>query len=641
MLVFTIKDSSQDEAFIMIIANHRQRVETSTQTDTKSEAHISTQTEDDNDDDNDCDYDDDDVTTSSEGWLEEDPAAIIEDFSQSASLIVHIDGVAHGIPSDYQTKELITNDLLTFDNHIYENKMFRAGPVEVTNWRSENSSANESEPEVGARCYQNKPIRGETPVEERDDQESMPLAMYSGFPKVVIDCVEAVFADVFDFMDFTPVNKSKPSGDKVNTEDNGKETEDRSADKALREFTEPESDEDVYEEVAFREEQAAFRDNFKIKYVRNYQKEHMSGSESAVTTGSHPITSAETASEENDKEEISLDNYSSLPKVVADCFEAVFAGVSESSFDDSYELSLDGVITEDNGEEPRDVLAETSEPAMNGVPPHASNVISSLDEKLVNIAMEATPEAVWEAPTPTVANQDLIVVEHSIPVETVEEESAHEEVPVDVAAEDVPGNQEEYIIIGDASSEPISCQGPSEDMLKSPEDDIMHESIPQVRSDVIAGVEEAQPHPFIGGDDTDVEMAIDALCQEFCNTTNQGHECANNFLLEEDVSATTIVFLYGEKKERFLTPEGPGKKEKKEENVCNSNETEAVARNQKAESEPDVPVQEKPVEETITPADMPLQDPDKDAVEDHTRSSPVVSQDPDPQEPQVPWIKWW
>lgn len=363
-----------------------------------------------------------------------------------------------------------------------------------------------------------------------------------------------------------------------------------------------------------------------------------------------------------------LEIYSSLPQVVADCVEVVFAAVSEL-------CSVEEVITEDNDEGAGDmsadeVLIEIAEPESNAVTPEIgeANSVPSLDGEPV---MEKISEAVCEDSDPTPANQDMPVEELSLSLVTeivVKVESAHEEVTADDAptVEDVPGKSEDLIIVGGPSDELISIEELPEDTLNSLDDEAQPESIAEVittdenievSEDVIADVgpetvEEAEPSPVIvkyNAVETP-EAAIEALSQELSAITPPEPEVDSDIPLEEEViAATKFEPLSAERDANLTIPEEPSEtvsEEVKEEAIETlPNELEAIPADERAdvpqtdstgESEPCVSVQEELVEESVAPADVLLEDADEEtavpfvaALEEPTGSNPVTSEEPE------------
>ncbi|XP_050927355.1 breast carcinoma-amplified sequence 1 isoform X1 [Lates calcarifer] len=234
-------NSSGEETTTKIIIEHQeeaghphQRAETSTQTDRKTEADISTQT-----------GDDDDTTVNSEGPVEvvviTESTKTEEDLLDESAITIAeeaIEETANTERSDNQTAEIIIEEVVVTENNVYENIMFRAERVEVTD-NFEMSHCNPEEESINGP--EDKIL-----VEENKSEETVPLEVSSSLPKVVADCIEAVFAAVSESTDYTAINTSEPQPepqpgvDEVITEDNGEGAGDMSADVVLIETTEPE-----------------------------------------------------------------------------------------------------------------------------------------------------------------------------------------------------------------------------------------------------------------------------------------------------------------------------------------------------------------------------------------------------------------
>lgn len=427
----------------------------------------------------------------------------------------------------------------------------------------------------------------------------------------------------------------------------------------------------VYENIVFRAHRVEITDNFEINHIKIWEEESVDETEpeNAESNPNESIEEGEIVAEENNVEEsVPLEIYSSLPQVVADCVEVVFAAVSEL-------CSVEEVITEDNDEGAGDmsadeVLIEIAEPESNAVTPEIgeANSVPSLDGEPV---MEKISEVVCEDSDPTPANQDMPVEELSLSLVTeivVKVESAHEEVTADDAptVEDGPGKSEDLIIVGGLSDELISIEELPEDTLNSLGDEAQPESIAEVittdenievSEDAIADVgpetvEEAEPSPVIVKDNAveTPEAAIEALSQELSAITPPEPEVDSDIPLEEEVvTATTYEPLSAERDANLTIPEEPSEtvsEEVKEEAIETlSNELEAIPADERAdvpqtdstgESEPCVSVQEELVEESVAPADVLLEDADEEtavpfvaALEEPTGSNPVTSEEPE------------
>lgn len=250
MLILTIKESgsSEDEATAMTIAErggdsvyHKAAaISTSTQTDRKSEADISTQTD---------DYDDETTT--------EGPAEAVVTMGTEASgedsLNESVVGIAEGVvedeePFDDRTAGIVAEEVVIVENNVYDNIVFRAERVEITDnfemnyiTNSEEESSDETEPENAESNSNESSVEGEIVAEGHNAEETVPLEISSSLPKVVADCVEAVFAAVSVVPYFAAVKPSDPSGDEAITEDSDEGAGDMSADGMLTETAEPES----------------------------------------------------------------------------------------------------------------------------------------------------------------------------------------------------------------------------------------------------------------------------------------------------------------------------------------------------------------------------------------------------------------
>lgn len=107
----------------------------------------------------------------------------------------------------------------------------------------------------------------------------------------------------------------------------------------------------IYENLVFRAERVEVTDNFEITHIENYnpEEERVQETEPEVAAEPESIKEGEIAVEETHFEETVTLEIASLPKVVADCVEVVFAAVSESTdfaVVNTSEPSVDEVITE-------------------------------------------------------------------------------------------------------------------------------------------------------------------------------------------------------------------------------------------------------------------------------------------------------
>ncbi len=399
----------------------------------------------------------------------------------------------------------------------------------------------------------------------------------------------------------------------------------------------------VFENMVFRAEWVEVTDNCEINHIKNYdpEEENMNGceeneSEIAAEPESNPnksiIEDNIVAEDNNIEETVPLEISSSLPKVVADCVEAVFAAASESAdfaAVNTSEPSVDEVITEDNGEGAGDmsageVLIETAEPESNTVIPEAgeTNSVPSLDEEPVSTVMETISEVVCEEPNPTPGNQEMPVEELSVPLVT--EILVKVEEKLSTVTEDEPSErcdgcpEEEFIMLETPSNQLTIIDELPEDTLNSPDDEVKPESIPEVittddnaevSEDVIADMEpetaeEAEPSPVIVKDDAEVilEAAIDVLSQEFelSAITQDSAVCDDIPLEEEVIAATTFVPLSRERGASLTIPEEPSETVAEE---MNEEATEALTNELEAvpESvEEDTTVQDSFAEEEVT-----------------------------------------
>ncbi|KAI3357784.1 hypothetical protein L3Q82_016174, partial [Scortum barcoo] len=220
---------SGDEAVAMIIAEHRedvehlhQRAEISTQTDKITESDISTQTSED---------DDDDATANAKDPVEE--VAMIEtantdetekDQLNESAVVIAEEAVEEMVNEEYQRAGIVFEDVVD----VFQNMVFRANWVEVNDiYEINDLNSYDREEENVTACEETKPEIAEEPESNPNDsiledkivaednhiEETVPLEISSSLPKVVADCVEAVFAAVSESTDFTAVNTSEPSVD--------------------------------------------------------------------------------------------------------------------------------------------------------------------------------------------------------------------------------------------------------------------------------------------------------------------------------------------------------------------------------------------------------------------------------------------
>lgn len=198
ILIFTIKESGLggDRASSVIVAAFRKaaaharfrkadKVSTSTQTENSANADVSTQTGD-----------------NKSGAAEE--AAPMKTSASDRDLRI---GFANRIPedaADNQTAAAISEEAMFFEDSVFEDIVLRA-----------------EQPHVSDRSGMNKTLDGTEPRRESKFRESITESdfhdLYSGLPKVVADCVRAVFSAVVEFPHFAPVAPSEPHGEEVHT----------------------------------------------------------------------------------------------------------------------------------------------------------------------------------------------------------------------------------------------------------------------------------------------------------------------------------------------------------------------------------------------------------------------------------------
>ena len=373
----------------------------------------------------------------------------------------------------------------------------------------------------------------------------------------------------------------------------------------------------ICENLVFRAERVDVTDNSEITHIENYNPEEERVQETEPEVAAEPefIKEGEAFVEENIFEETVTLEISSLPKVVADCVEAVFAAVSESTdfaAVNMSEPSVDEVITEGNGEGTRDisadvVLIETTEAQTNVVTPEAekANGVASLDDEPATTMMEIISEDVCEEPNPPPAHKDVPEREQCVPlvpVVIIMKEYSYEGVTIDeaVAVEDVSTMNKEAIIVEAPSNELITTEEIPQDALNAPADEVKPESIPKVitpdeKTEVCKGmtadeepeetVGKAEPRPVVVKDDAEMipEAAIDALSQylELCAIAPQQSAVDNGSLFEEElIAATTFVPLSGERQANVTVPGEPIESAAKEMNE------EAVISEEPAEESP-------------------------------------------------------
>lgn len=368
----------------------------------------------------------------------------------------------------------------------------------------------------------------------------------------------------------------------------------------------------IYANLVFRAERVEVTDNFEITHIENYnpEEERVQETEPEVAAVPESIKEGEIAVEETHFEETVTLEIASLPKVVADCVEAVFAAVSESTdfaAVNTSESNVDEVITEGNSEGARDipadvVLIETTEPKTNAATPETqkANGVASLHEEPVTTMTEIISEVVCEEPNPPSAPKDMPEREHCVPlvpIVIIMKEYSYEGVTTDeaVVVKDVSGMSEEAIIVEAPSNELITTEELPQDALNSPVDEVKPESIPKVitpneKTEVCEGmtadeepekVEEAEPRPVIVKEDAEMvpEAAIDALSQylELPEAPQQPAVDSGSLFEEEVIAATTFVPVSGERQAKFSIPGEPiesAAKEMNEEAVISEEPTE-------------------------------------------------------------------
>lgn len=586
MLIFLIKESGGDEAAAKIIAEHKedfeclhQKAETSTQTDRKTEADISTQTG--------ADDDDDYTTTKTEGPVEE---VITMETATTGEAEETADETAHQEPFDNQTAGMIIEERVIIGNNEYENIVFRAEQVEVTdnfevnhikNCDPEEESVNETEPEAAAESEStpNKDvIEGETVAEENNAEETVPLEISSSLPKVVADCIEVVFADVSEDTEVAAANTPEPDVEEAITEDNGGGARDIPADAELIETVEPESNavapeaeeingvsspdeepvntvmETILEVVcekpeAAPENQHVPAEELPVPLVTEILVKVESALEEVTADDAVAVTDAPGISEEFITVEVPSNELTTIEELPEEALNSPEDEVNLESIpevittDESAEVTEDLIadvapeaVAEENSVEetvplesffglPK-VVADCVEAVLAAVPP--------LDEEPVTTVIETE----CEEPNPVLANQGMSAEELSVPVKM---ESAHEEATADDAVA-------------------VKDMGPER-------------------------VEEAEPSPVTVEDDAEVipDAAIDALSLEFELRPISPPEPAmdNGIPAEEEViSATAFVLPSGEQEANLPIPEEPSKRAAEDEDEeameALSNECEAV-----------------------------------------------------------------
>lgn len=200
ILIFTIKESGLggDRASSGIIAAFKKaaartryrkadKVSTSMQTERSAKADVSTQT---GDNDN--------------GAVEE-----VAPMKTSASDRDSRIGFANCVPEDAaddQTAAAISEETMFLEDSVFEGIVLRAEQAHVSDRSGMNKTLDGTEPQRESKLRES--------ITESDFHD-----LYSGLPKVVADCVRAVFSAVVEFPRFATVTPSEPHGEEVNTEE--------------------------------------------------------------------------------------------------------------------------------------------------------------------------------------------------------------------------------------------------------------------------------------------------------------------------------------------------------------------------------------------------------------------------------------
>lgn len=259
---------------------------------------------------------------------------------------------------------------------------------------------------------------------------------------------------------------------------------------------------------------------------------------------------------------------SSLPKVVADCVELVFAAMPESSKSTSV-AGEDGATAKDIHEEPEDVsadavLIESTQPEPDVVSPEAveENSVPSPDEELMKMLINQTP-----------VNQDLLAEELIFTDTSIRRESADEEVighdddDDDVYDDEVYDDEvyDPFERSSSCSEEDITEEYVTEEVPNDPTTTVepcqpspVHEAIPESAAEVstsdedIVEVEtsdvepdqdeELHTSPAAVNKDVIMNALINALCQELesNDSTSLEPSAENDSLLEEDLCLSTV-----------------------------------------------------------------------------------------------------
>ncbi|KAG7233627.1 hypothetical protein INR49_006777 [Caranx melampygus] len=401
----------------------------------------------------------------------------------------------------------------------------------------------------------------------------------------------------------------------------------------------------VTENALFRAERVEITDYFEIHHSTPEEEKSINGHEE--TDPEIPTEpEGETVEEGNDSNEtVPLEISSSLPKVVADCIEAVFVS----------EPTVDEVIIEDISGGAEDVSADASEPGPKDFTPEAGeeNDIPSLEGESVMVVIETVEE-----PNPTPETQDASDEDPPAPLETeilIQEATANEEVTT-ASADDVPEiSQQDELIPGTDDEPSEKCDNcPKEEIVveESPDGEVEPEPIPEdttttdetaetgedVTSDErpeTAEKSDATPAIVIEGDEVIPEAAINMLSQEFELAASIPEEPApdgGSPLVEEVIAATVFVPLSGEQEISFTIPEEPEETttDTKDETVAEEMNEEAIeALSEEFETVPESVEEETGVQESSVTGEVPevaiFEEPVEDT--DMTEEKVEVSED--------------
>lgn len=605
--------SSGEEEITTVIAEHREDCEyvyhgadaisTSTQTDWKTiYVDISTQT---------GNYDNEATV--------EDP---VEEDSLNNSIVVIAEDFAEEtveeMAFDNRTAEIPTEELVIMENDAY--LVFRAERVEITDSFELNQTKNleeervdETEIEYNELNPNESNVEGEIVAEESNLEDSTPLDMYSSLPKVVADCVETVFAHVSEFSYF--VKPSEPSVEEVITQE---ARHSQSADEVLIETAEPES---------------------------NAVPPETGEAGSVPSPDEEPVMEkiSELVCEDPKNQDMPVSSF------VSEILGQVESTNKEVIVDDASEClnMMEG---------PSDEPISTEEPPQDTLNSDGTLVVEDVQEKHEGLIIDGSP------------SKNLISTEEF-----------HEDVsnsPKDVlAVEDIPGKSEDLIIGESISDELISTEEHPDGTLNSLDDapavedtqgkseelsppDILnfrdHGAKPERNPEVIPRanvapetVIEAELSPAIAKDDCveTLDAAIEALSAQLSATTPPEPEVESDILLEEEViTAATFQPLSEEQETNLTIPEGPSETVGSVEIL--SNELEAVPADERpdapqtdstGESQPCVLVLEESIQGNADPADVLLEDADKDTtVDEPTGADPLTSEEPEEESPILP-----